>query len=183
MCSSGAPLIYIGWRGGEAAKGAPQVRGILLGRLPIRPPPFHIHLEGEGRRREEGRKGKAESLSFLSPFSSFLPPYFGLHGAHQPPRGWSVPFLAHETHVVAGGCLEPLPVTRYVSDTPRTPPMSEYHRPIYESLPLDHFETPHHVRDLIRASEQHSVTKSHNSYNTKSSSNVKRADPMGSRTM
>src|SRR4051812_14400972 len=44
--------------------------------------------------------------------------------------------------------------------------MSEYYRSIYESLPLDHFETTHHVRDLIRDSEQHSVTKSRNSYNT-----------------
>ena len=49
---------------------------------------------------------------------------------------------------------------------PETLPVSEYHRPIYQYLPLDHFETPHHVRDLIRDSEQHSVTKSHNSYNT-----------------
>ena len=44
--------------------------------------------------------------------------------------------------------------------------MSEYHRPIYESLPLDHFVTPRHVRDLIRDSKQSSVTKTHNSYNT-----------------
>ena len=95
VCSSGAPLIYIGWKGGEAAKGAPQVGGILLGRLPIRPPPFHIHPEGEGRRREERRKGEAELLPFLSLFPSFLPLYFGLHGTRQPPRGWSVPFLAH----------------------------------------------------------------------------------------
>ena len=57
--------------------------------------PFHIHPEGEGRRREERRKGEAELLPFLSLFPSFLPPLFGLHGVHQPPRGWSVPFLAH----------------------------------------------------------------------------------------
>ena len=50
--------------------------------------------------------------------------------------------------------------------------MSEYYLPIYESLPLDHFETPQHVRDIIRDSEQHSVIKSHNSYNTKSSSTL-----------
>ena len=55
-------------------------------------------------------------------------------------------------------------MTLYV---PGTLPVSEYHRPIYQSLPLDHFETPRHVRDLIRDSEQHSVTKSHNSYDTK----------------
>ena len=44
-----------------------------------------------------------------------------------------------------------------------TIPMSEYNLPIYESLPLDHFETPHHVRDLIQDSEQTPVIKSHNS--------------------
>src|SRR5215216_1692746 len=35
--------------------------------------------------------------------------------------------------------------------------MFEYSLPIYESLPLDHFETPRHVRDLIWDSEQSSV--------------------------
>ena len=44
--------------------------------------------------------------------------------------------------------------------------MSEYYRLIYQSLPIDHLETPHHVRDLIRDSKQPSVTKTHNSYNT-----------------
>ena len=33
--------------------------------------------------------------------------------------------------------------------------------PIYKSLPLDHSETPRDVRDLIRDSEQHSVTNVH----------------------
>ena len=47
-----------------------------------------------------------------------------------------------------------------------TLPVSEYYHPIYQSLPLDHFETPRHVCDLIRDSKQHSATKSHNSYNT-----------------
>ena len=92
VCSRGAPsLVYIGWRGGEAAKGAPQVGGILLGRHPIRPPPFHIHPEGEGRRREERRKGEAESLPFISLFSSFLTLVY--IGGRE--RGWSAPFLAH----------------------------------------------------------------------------------------
>ena len=44
--------------------------------------------------------------------------------------------------------------------------MSVYNLPIYQSLPLDHLESPRHVRDLIRDSEQPSVTKKHNSYNT-----------------
>ena len=58
---------------------------------------------------------------------------------------------------------EPLPVTRYVPGTPGTLPVSEYFLPIYQSLPLDHFETPRHARDLIWDSEQTSVTKTHNS--------------------
>ena len=43
--------------------------------------------------------------------------------------------------------------------------MSEYSRPIYRSLHLDHFETPRHVRDYIQDSELplvHQNTKTHN---------------------
>ena len=47
--------------------------------------------------------------------------------------------------------------------SPETLSVSEYSLPTYESLPLDHFETPRHVRDLIRDSEQTSIIKSHNS--------------------
>ena len=52
---------------------------------------------------------------------------------------------------------------RYPSDTPvfseitGTLPVFEYSRPIYQSLCIDHFETPHHVRDHIRDSELSSV--------------------------
>src|SRR3989337_845795 len=62
-------------------------------------------------------------------------------------------------------------------------PLAEPYHPIYQSLPPNHFGAPRHVRDLIRDSEQHSITNIHNSYNTISSTNVKRADPTGSRTM
>ena len=44
--------------------------------------------------------------------------------------------------------------------------MSEYYRPIYQSLPLNHFETPCYVRDLIRDSEQPSVHHNSKSQNT-----------------
>ena len=57
-------------------------------------------------------------------------------------------------------------MTRYIPGTPGTLPVSEYYRPIYQSLPLDHFETHSYVCDLIRDFEQPSVTKTHNSYNT-----------------
>src|SRR3989337_1421507 len=55
------------------------------------------------------------------------------------------------------------PVLRKIPESLGTFPMSEYSLPIYRSLPLDHFETPRHVRDLIRDSELSSVIKSHNS--------------------
>ena len=40
--------------------------------------------------------------------------------------------------------------------------MSEYSRPIYRFLRLDHFETPRHVPDLIRDSELLRYIKTHN---------------------
>ena len=40
--------------------------------------------------------------------------------------------------------------------------MSEYSRPIYRYLRLDHFETPRHVPDLIRDSELLGYIKTHN---------------------
>ena len=43
--------------------------------------------------------------------------------------------------------------------------MSEYGRPIYRSLRLDHFETPRHVRDHIRDSEQPSVHQNIQTHN------------------
>ena len=113
-----------------------------------------------------------------------------LHGPNGTRRGQTSPLGAClspswpiKAHVVAGGMRGTPSGDPICTGTPKTLLVSEYYHPIYESLPLDHFETPHHVRDLIQDSEQHSVTKSHNSYNTKSSSNVKRADPTGSRTM
>ena len=54
-----------------------------------------------------------------------------------------------------------VPVTsRYsgkISISPGTLPMSKHRLPIYQSLCLDHFETPRHVCDHIRDSEQPSV--------------------------
>ena len=40
--------------------------------------------------------------------------------------------------------------------------MSEYSRPIYRSLRLDHFETPRHVPDFIWDSELLRYIKTHN---------------------
>ena len=118
---------------------------------------------------------------------------WAIGGRHTSPQGGGTPPPGTSLNWTMGGGDTPLsfsfslsfplfPSDKYLIHS-GTLLVSEYYRPIYESLPLDHFETPRHVRDLIRDSEQHSVTKSHNSYNTKSSSNVKCADPTGSRTM
>ena len=57
--------------------------------------PLPYPSEVEGKRGGGEGKGEAESSPFLSPFPSFLLLLFGLYGAHQPTRGWSVPCLAH----------------------------------------------------------------------------------------
>ena len=49
------------------------------------------------------------------------------------------------------------PLLRKIPESLGTFPMSEYSHPIYRYLCLDHFETPRHVYDLIRDSEQTSV--------------------------
>ena len=53
------------------------------------------------------------------------------------------------------------PVLRKIPKSLGTFPKSEYSRPIYQSLRLDHFETPRHVPDLIRYSELLRYIKTH----------------------
>ena len=53
------------------------------------------------------------------------------------------------------------PVLRKIPEPLGTFSMSEYSRPIYRSLRLDHFETPRHVPDLIRDSELLRYIKTH----------------------
>ena len=55
------------------------------------------------------------------------------------------------------------PVLKKIPESLGTFPMSEYSRPIYRSLRLDHFETPRHVPDLIRDSELLGTSKLINS--------------------
>ena len=99
-CPSSAPLIYIGWRGGEAAKGAPQVGGILLGVLPIRPPPFPIPIWS---RKGRGERGNPIPF-FLSSFP-FPSPIWPAHmGGHTSPFVAGVfPLLAHKAHIFCRG--------------------------------------------------------------------------------
>ena len=113
----------------------------------------------------EGKRGGAPFPKPIRP-----PP---LWGAHQPLVGW----LASLLWPALSSPIRPMwpinfpgeggPVTSRYSKTylklPETILVFECNIPIYESLPLDHFETPRHVRDLIQDSKQTSVTKTHNS--------------------
>ena len=69
--------------------------------------------------------------------------------AHVPPRDrWTHPVDPQDP---SGG-----PGT--IPMTPKLVPMAETGLPIYKSLPPDHSGTPRDIRDLIRDSEQHSLT-------------------------
>src|SRR3990170_4470304 len=108
---------------------------------------------------QEGERG-GRALGFPpSPLGCTL----GLGGRRTIPlRGWSLPLLAHASlqgwwpHPVdprnPSGGPGTLPVK------PETLPVTKTSLPIYYSLPPDHSGTPRDVRDLIRDSEQHSVT-------------------------
>ena len=89
-------------------------------------------------------------------------PWAWLGGRTSPPGAGPFPHLAHATlwgrwplpvdprNPSGGPCTLPI--------TPGTFPVTKTGLPIYKSLPPDHSGTPHDVRDLIRDSEQHSVT-------------------------
>ena len=85
---------------------------------------------------------------------------FGLEGegrATCPRPALSLPTKAHQAHYFSRGGSGNPPALRFSLKPPGTLPVSEYHRPIYESLPLDHFETPRYIYDLIWDSKETSV--------------------------
>ena len=154
-CAFGVPPapIYKGAREEEAGPRRGRTKcGVILGLpSPSRiPPPTWNRKKG----REKEKEGRGRSLSLVQ-----FGPVHG-EGAQPPLRRFS-PFPY--------GPLRPnmnsrnSSVLRKIPESLGTFPMSEYSLPIYRSLCLDHFETPHHVRDLIRDSKQTSVTKTHNS--------------------
>ena len=126
--------------------------GVLLGLLVqvgFGPPFSFLHRrEKEGEGEGEGKGGAAPSPS----------PIWTPMGGAATPCG----LLSTKAHV---GPIFPrgVPVTPQYNEIylnlSETIPVSEYHRPIYQSLLLGHFKTPRRVRDLIRDSEQTSVTK------------------------
>jgi hypothetical protein len=148
-CVSGVPPghVYKGWRGEEAGPHRAHPRCGVPSPSRIPPPTWN---RKRGREKEE--QGRRRPLSLVQ-----FGPVHG-EGAQPPLRPFS-PFPY--------GPLRPntnsrnSPVLRKISESLGTFPMSEYSLPIYRSLPLDHFETPRDVPNLIRESEQISVIKSH----------------------
>ena len=150
------PHIYIGGRGRGAARGTPSRRNPTWVPPPIRPPPIHKFRRG----KERGGRRKVRGAEPPLP-SPIRPPSIG-GGA--PLVGWCAPLLWPIMPIIPpGGSGNPpgTPIcTRYTPEHFWCPNTIILHMNL---LPLDHFETPRHVCDLIRDSEQHSVTKSHNS--------------------
>ena len=143
--------VYKGARGERCGQpwGAPG--GVLLPPgvgLPPFPSWNRIREVGKERERRRGGAGPLspcpirtrEGRGTRPPLASFL---FSLR--------------AHVGPTTLGG----FPVTpRYSGKIPISPgtiPISKYRLPIYRSLCLNHFETPRHVHDHIRDSEQPSV--------------------------
>src|SRR3990170_2214379 len=145
LCVYGVPPghVYKGWREEEA--GAHRARpkcGVLLGLpSPSRIPPPTWNRK-KGREKEKEERGRPLSLVQFGPVHG--------EGARPPLRPFS-PFPY--------GPLRPntnsrnSPVLQKIPESLGTFTMSEYSRPIYRSLRLDHFETLRHVPDLIRDSK------------------------------
>ena len=134
--------------GGRPALGVRQGGGVLL--LVGLGLPSFLLLLGGGKEGGEGEgKGAPPLLVQFGPEGE---------GARDPP--WpplSLSTKAHMAHYFSRGGSGNPPALRFSPKSPGTLPVSEYSRPIYQSLCLDHLETPRHVRDHIRDSEQPSV--------------------------
>ena len=99
---------------------------------------------GRGKRRKEG----APPLPLVQ-FGLFI-------GGGVWPASLS-PLKPNKAHILLPPYSRNSPVLQKIPEPLGTFPMSEYSRPIYRSLHLDHFGTPRHVPDLIRNSKLPSV--------------------------
>ena len=142
-----------GQQGARQGEGSPTRTPVLVGFGPIL---FSFYRMGKrGRRGSRRRKGGWRPLPKSNSASSLV------GGAPAPCGLVSLPPMAHKAHIFPRGVLVTSRYSRKMPESLGTSPMSECNLLIYESLPLDHFETPRHVRDLIRDPEQPSVIKSH----------------------
>ena len=89
-------------------------------------------------------------------------------GGGAPPHGCCPlsPLKAHQGPILPQGVPVTLRHFGLIRNFSGTLPVSEYSRPIYQSLRLDHFETARHVCDHIRDSELPSVHKNTKTHNT-----------------
>src|SRR3954466_6854564 len=155
LCVLGGPLAPVYKRAkGEGrpawfgrAKGSPTPTGSRI-------PPFLVQL-GEGGKGGEWRR-KGEGAAPPNPLSNSD---WAWEGRAPPPGSFPLrPSKAQYSSPYSRNS----PVPPKIPEPLRTLPMSEYSRPIYRSLRLDHFETPRHVPDLIRDSELLRYIKTHN---------------------
>ena len=152
VSGSPKPQVYIG--GGEGLR--PHLGFPRGGGSPLR---SHLGL-GAAAKGEECLPSQVEALPFrVSP----LPCAWALGGwcpwpikARAPPYS---PCCCIGRGGTFSGILRNLPkASRYNTEKPELFPEPEQQLSIYKSLPSDHSGTPRDVRDLIRDSEQHSVT-------------------------
>ena len=149
MCLEVPPAsVYKGAKGEGCAGQGEGAGGVLLPPGVGLPPPILFQLGFSRRERERGGPATSPSPNRT-------------RGGGRRAATLGCPFLlstkAHEGPYGSRG----VPVTsRYSGKIPISPgtlPISKHRLPIYQSLRLDHFETPRHVRDHIRDSEQPSV--------------------------
>ena len=155
MCLWGAPgHVYKGARGGGQRPHRVRPKGGILLLLGVGSP----FPSPTRRGRKEGERRRKEGAGPQSP----KPIRFGPRGgAPHTSLLHSISTKAHEGPLTLPANSRNSLVLRKIPESLGTFPMSEYSRPICQSLRLDHFETPRHVPDLIRDSEVLWYIKTH----------------------
>src|SRR4051812_35990537 len=153
LCVLGCPPapVYKGARGeaGRPLGRTPGGGGVLLVGVGL---PSFLLLLGGGK---EGGEGEGKGGAAPPLLVQFGPEGEGARGPPWPPLSLST--KAHMAQYSSRGVPVTPPALRFSPKPLGTILMSEYSRPIYQSLRLDHSETPRHVRDLIRVSKLTSV--------------------------